>query len=59
MKHKEWKSTGSCVYNTWHHLVWSTKYRGKVLVAPIDEAAKKLFHEICQTHGYEIQGMEV
>ncbi|MEW6737561.1 MAG: IS200/IS605 family transposase, partial [Acidobacteriota bacterium] len=39
MKHKEWKSTGSCVYNTWYHLVWSTKYRGKVLVAPIDEAA--------------------
>ena len=59
MKHKEWKSTGNCVYNTWYHLVWSTKYRRKVLVAPIDEAAKKLFQEICQTHGYEVQGMEV
>jgi putative transposase len=59
MKHEAWKSTGNCVYETWYHVVWSTKYRRKVLIAPVDVAAKDLLQEICAKHGYEVKGLEV
>ncbi len=59
MKHEAWKSTGNCVYETWYHVVWSTKYRRKVLTPPVGEAAKELLQEICTKHGYEMKGLEV
>lgn len=59
MKKAEWKSTGKCVYETWYHVVWSTKYRHKVLTPPVDEATKVLLQEICAKHGYEMKGLEV
>jgi REP-associated tyrosine transposase len=59
VRQKEWKSTGSCVYSHWYHIVWSTKYRKKVLLNRIDETAKKLFADICDKHGYELAEQEV
>ena len=59
MKREEWKSTGNCAYETWYHVVWSTKYRRKVLIPPVDEAAKELLQGICAKHGYEMKGLEV
>ncbi len=59
MKHEGWKSTGNCVYETSHHIVWSTRCRRKVLTPPVDTAARDLLQEICTKHGYEVKGLEV
>ncbi len=38
----------NCVYNIWYHIVWSTKYRKKVLTGAIAEYCRKLFNEIAE-----------
>jgi putative transposase len=35
-----------CVYVINYHLVWTPRYRKKVLVGPITERLKNLFNEI-------------
>lgn len=42
MKKEDWKSSGTAVYNINYHFVWSTKYRKKVLVAPMDGRLKEV-----------------
>ena len=59
MKHNTWKSTGNAVYLTWYHLVWSTKYRRKVLTDSIAETAKAALLDICGKQGYEVRAIEV
>ncbi len=59
IKHEAWKSIGNCVYETSHHIVWSTRCRRKVLTPPVDVAARDLLQEICAQHGYEVKGLEV
>jgi putative transposase len=59
MKQKEWNTTGNCVYVTWYHLVWSTKYRYPVLVGSVAERVKQILTEVCETRGYELKAQEV
>lgn len=59
MKKKTWKSTGTAVYSINYHFVWSTKYRRKVLVPPVDETLKEAIGAVCGEHGYELLALEV
>ena len=47
------------VYDTMYHLVWAPKYRKWVLRSPIRERVGKLFKEIAEHHGFEIEEMEI
>lgn len=58
VKNEAWKSTGNCVYETWYHVVWSTKYRRTVFLPPVDVATKDLLREICAKHGYEVKELQ-
>ena len=58
-KQKDWVSGRTCVYNIGYHIVWSTKYRRKVLVGKIEERLKSLFLEISKEFEFEIKEMEV
>ena len=43
-----------CVYYHRFHLVWSTKYRYKVLVGPVQRRVRELCRQVCQENGVEI-----
>lgn len=49
----------TCVYNVNYHIVWSVKYRRKVLTEEIEKYLKDLFNEIARDKGFEIIMMEV
>ncbi|MFC5627665.1 IS200/IS605 family transposase [Aliibacillus thermotolerans] len=49
----------TCVYNVNYHIVWSVKYRRKVLAHEIEQYLKTLFQEIAEEKGFEIIMMEV
>lgn len=59
MKKEIWKSTGTAVYNINYHFVWSTKYRRKVLLPPIDATLKETIASLCLEHGYDLLTLEV
>ena len=59
MKQKEWNTTGNCVYITWYHLIWSTKYRYPVLVGAVAERVEQILVEVCKTRSYEMKAHEV
>jgi putative transposase len=59
MKQANWRTTSGCVYSTWYHVVWSTKYRYPVLVNTIGETAKIALTDLCAKHGYELKAIEV
>lgn len=54
MKKDAWQSARTCVYNTGYHLVWSTKYRRKILVGEVAKTVEKLFYEIAKIHNFTI-----
>jgi putative transposase len=47
------------VYNANYHLVWTVKYRRKVLVNNVDIRLKELFYEIAADKGFVIHTLEV
>ena len=49
----------TCVYNVNYHIVWSVKYRRKVLTQEIEKYLKDLFNEIARDKGFEIIMMKV
>jgi putative transposase len=49
----------TCVYNVNYHIVWSTKYRKKVLNNNLQEELKNLFFEIAREKGFIIATMEI
>jgi putative transposase len=49
----------TCVYNVNYHIVWSVKYRKKILKNGVDEYLKTLFKKIAEEKGFAIQTMEV
>ncbi|MFX0559909.1 IS200/IS605 family transposase [Tepidibacillus infernus] len=53
------KHARTCVYNVNYHIVWSVKYRRKVLTSQIESYLKELFQEIANEKGFEIVMMEV
>mgnify|MGYP001160802336 CR=1 FL=1 len=58
-KQKDWTSGRTCVYNIGYHIVWTTKYRRKVITGNIEETLKGFFEAIAQTNDFEIKEMEL
>jgi putative transposase len=54
-----WKSINHSVYNCAYHLIWTPKYRRKVLTGQIEIRLKELLNEKSIEHGWEIEKMEV
>lgn len=54
MKENKYTYARTCVYNMNYHIVWTTKYRRKVLTPEIDEYLQKLLKEIGQAKGFEV-----
>ncbi|WP_422662083.1 IS200/IS605 family transposase [Oligoflexus sp.] len=49
----------TCVYNIGYHIVWSTKYRRKVIEGAVETRLKSLFQEIARDFEFESKEMEV
>ncbi len=49
----------TCVYNVNYHIVWSTKYRRKVLNNKIEQRLKEILFEVAKIKGFEIEEIEV
>ena len=47
------------VYNVGYHLVWSVKYRRKVLVGQVELLLKKLLYEISHDKGFLLKEIEI
>ena len=49
----------TCVYNVNYHIVWSVKYRRKILQEGVDVFLKETFSDIATDKGFTIAAMEV
>lgn len=49
----------TCVYNINYHVVWSVKYRRKIITPEIEAYLKQLVQEIAQDKGFIVQMFEV
>ena len=49
----------TCVYNVNYHIVWSVKYRRKVLDSTIEKRLKEMVYEIADKKGFIIHKIEV
>ena len=49
----------TCVFNINYHIVWSTKYRRKVLTSEIETRLKDILINVAQEKGFEIAEIEV
>ena len=47
------------VYNVGYHIVWSVKYRRKVLCGEIAQSLKQVLNEICIEKGFVMKSMEI
>lgn len=53
------KQARTCVYNCNYHIVFSTKYRKRVLTPKIEKELKSIVSEIANEKGFEVSVMEV
>lgn len=58
-KREHWSTARGCVYNVNYHMVWSTKYRRKVLTGEIAEFLKELHEQIAKEKGVILREQEV
>ena len=49
----------TCFFNINYHIVWSTKYRRKVLTSEIETRLKEILINVAQEKGFEIAEIEV
>ena len=49
----------TCVYNVNYHIVWSVKYRRKVLNSTIEKRLKEILLDVAKEKGFTIVEMEV
>lgn len=56
---KEYKTTNTLVYSCQYHIIFTTKYRRKVLTDVIQNRLKELIIEKQQEYKYEILEMEI
>ena len=59
MKKDNLKHARTCVYNVNYHIVWSVKYRRKILTLEKQEYLKEVFNEIANEKGFEIISAEI
>ena len=55
----ELKHGRTCVFNINYHIVWSTKYRRKVLTLEIEKRLKEILIIVGKEKGFEIAEIEV
>ncbi|MBR0411609.1 MAG: IS200/IS605 family transposase, partial [Eubacterium sp.] len=48
----------TCVYNTNYHVVWSVKYRRKILTREVEEYLKTLVFQIAEDKGFTVHLFE-
>ena len=53
------RRTAHAAYDTAYHLVWSPKYRKKILQGAIAERVREMFAEIAEQYDITIEEMEV
>lgn len=53
------RTTAHAAYDTAYHLVWSPKYRKKILQGAIAERVREMFTEIADQYDITIEEMEV
>ena len=49
----------TCVFNINYHIVWSTKYRKKVLNTTIEKRLKEILFNVAKEKGFDIAEIEV
>ena len=59
MKQEHWLSGSGCVYNINYHIVYSTKYRKKVLTGVIAEKLKEINGKLAEDNGFILHTQEV
>lgn len=59
VKQEHWITARGCVYNIYYHMVWSTKYRKKLLVNEIAERLKELHTQIANKRGITLREQEI
>lgn len=57
-KHKEYKTDGTYIYSCQYHVIFTTKYRRRVLIQNIAEKLKTLIIEKQAEYNYEVLEME-
>ena len=50
--------TRTCVYNINYHVVWSVKYRRKILTREVEEYVKTLVFQIAEDKGFTVHLFE-
>jgi len=55
----KWKKTAHVVYQCSYHLVWTPKYRYRILQGEIKEFVEKKIRAICEWKGVEILEMTI
>ena len=58
-KKEHWMTARCCVYNTYYHFIWSTKYRRNVLSGKIAEDLKLLHEKIAKEKGVTLVSQEI
>ena len=59
VKQDHWVPARGCVYNVYYHLVWSTKYRRKVLTGRVEESLKEFHNSVAEEHGFYLIVQEI
>lgn len=47
------------VYNVGYHIVWSVKYRRRVLCGEIEKSLNKILNEICDDKGFDLKMLDI
>ena len=58
-KQEHWISARGCVYNINYHMVWSTKYRKKILIGEIADYLRQLHEQIAREKSIVLREQEV
>lgn len=56
---KKYKSNTHIVYSCYYHIIFTPKYRKKVLIGNVEKRVKELFFEISNKYQFEITDIEV
>jgi len=59
MRKTNLKKSRTCVYNCNYHVVFSTKYRAKVLNVEIENRLREIINEIANEKGFYVSQIEV
>src|SRR5205085_2549621 len=54
-----WRRTAHAAYDASYHLVWSPKYRKRILEGALAARVEEMFTEIAEAYGITIDEMEV